>query len=238
MIKHFKTIAIILSLVAFVPTASYALDAKQKDDKIIFTLSAKDWVTTKTARVFINVEAAVTQKTANNMRKKMINAVNSVAKSDWRLVNFRRNQDKTGMEHWSASFEARLPEIILSSLNEQAKKKSIAGMQIKIRNIDFSPTLEERQEVKNKLRRKIYELAKIQLDEFNKTTNKLYRIAMVDFTGRAHAFRNNRSYRNMEMMADKAMVSSAPMPSIKKSEKVIITATIILAAKPENKIVQ
>lgn len=232
MMKYLKILTLTLPLLALSAPTAQAWDNKPADDTVVFKLSAEDWVLTQTARVIVSVEAAVTKNTAGGMRKEMTKAVDGVVKAKWRLTNFRRNQDKTGMERWSATFEARLPEAVLSGLSEQAKKKSKAGMQIRIRNMDFSPTLAERQDVKSTLRSKIYNMAKAQLDELNKSiTGRTYRIAMVDFTGRA-PIQPRRNYRskNREMMSISSDMGGAQ--SMEKSEKMVLSANIVLAAEP------
>ena len=77
------------------------------DDRVVFDVSAEDWVTTKTAHVSVTVEAAVNASTAGTMREDMIKMVNNLAKADWRLTSFDRSQDQTGMERWSVIFETR-----------------------------------------------------------------------------------------------------------------------------------
>ena len=99
---------------------------EKPDDRVIIELSAEDWVTTHTANVTVWVEAAVTDSTAATMRADMLNAVQSIVKTDWRLISFNRSQDQTGMEHWSAQFQARVAENQLGGLHETAKKLSRA----------------------------------------------------------------------------------------------------------------
>ncbi len=86
----------------------------------------------------------------------MTKAVNNLAKADWRLTSFNRSEDQTGLERWSATFEARLPETDLNGLAETAKKISKAGMQLTIADIDFSPTLEEMETARAGLRTQVY----------------------------------------------------------------------------------
>jgi hypothetical protein len=126
-------------------TASARAEDFKPDDQVVFDLSSETWVTTKSARVFLSVEAAVTASNAGAMRTSMMKAVNDVVKADWKLTSFGRSQDQTGMERWSAQFEARVPENDLNNLSDNAKKNSKAGMQITVGGVDFSPTLEERQ---------------------------------------------------------------------------------------------
>ena len=52
-IKHFT---LTLILIAFLVPSAHAWENKPEDDKVMFNLSVEDWVTTKTARVVINVD--------------------------------------------------------------------------------------------------------------------------------------------------------------------------------------
>jgi len=206
------------------------------DDHVVFTLSAENWVTTKTARVTLNIEAAVTGKTSGSMRATMTKAVNDVVKADWRLIAFSRNQDQTGMERWSALYEARVPENELNGLPEKAKKNSKAGMQITISNIDFSPTLEETQAVIGQTRTQIYKQAADQLAALNATlTGRAYRIAAIDFSGDNQAgggYNRAKMARPMMTMANNRNVPEmdSAMPAMEKSEKITLHARVTLAA--------
>lgn len=55
-------------------------DEIKMDDRVVFDIAAEDWVSTKTARVVVSVEAAVTGNTAGTMRADMTKAVNDLVK--------------------------------------------------------------------------------------------------------------------------------------------------------------
>jgi hypothetical protein len=211
------------------------------DDRVMFDLSAEDWVTTKTAHVTATVEAAVTAGTAGATRAEMTKVVNDLAKADWRLTSFDRSQDQTGMERWSATFEARLPENDLGGLNETAKKLSKAGLQLTIADIDFSPTLEETEAVRGTLRAQIYKIANDQLAVLNAALpGRNYRIALVNFTGTGDdtvPMPQVVRGRLAAPMAATAMIAPEPPPQIapplERAEKVSLTARVIFAATPE-----
>ncbi|MFA6280858.1 MAG: hypothetical protein WC612_08780 [Bdellovibrionales bacterium] len=218
---------------------AHAEEAKP-DDSVVFDLSAEQWVTTKTARVMLSVEAAVTNNTAGTMRASMTKAVGDMVKADWRVVSFNRGQDQTGMERWSALYEARVPENELSGLSDKAKQNSKAGMQITVNNIDFSPTLEENQAATGQLRTQLYKMANEQLSALNATiTGRSYRIAMIDFAneGMPHSPRPAMFARGKAMMHTmEAMAGGSPdgdsMPPMERSEKLLLTARVVLSAVP------
>ncbi|MDP9127260.1 MAG: hypothetical protein M3N08_03225, partial [Pseudomonadota bacterium] len=171
-------------LLAGAPLTAHAEETPKADDRVTLDLSAEDWVTTQTARVAINVEAAVTDKTAGVMRADMIKAVNDLVKTDWRLTEFNRVQDQTGLERWSAIYEARVPEAQLNGLGEAVKKSSKAGMQLSIGDIDFTPTLAEMESTRAALRSQIYKQANDQLGVLNAAIpGRGFRIAFINLTG-------------------------------------------------------
>jgi len=218
--------------------ASFALpafaDESKRDDTVAYTISAEDWVTTKTARVTLSVEASVTSSNAGAMRTDMAKAVNDAAKADWRLTEFNRSQDQTGMERWSVSFESRLPESTLGGLADAAKKASKAGMQIRVADVDFSPTLEETEAVRAALRAKLMKAAADQLTAVNAALpGKNYRIANISFDPQVMPMRGGYRAKGMDnamLMAAAPMPESAPAQE--RAQKLVMQARVVYAAVP------
>ncbi|MER2520028.1 MAG: SIMPL domain-containing protein [Bdellovibrionales bacterium] len=215
-----------------------AEEPQKIQDTVTFTLSAEDWISTKTARVMINVEAAVSGNAAATARGDMLKAVENLAKTDWKLTGFTRSQDQTGLERWSASFEARLPENTLGGLHDAAKKAGKAGMQLSVAAIDFSPTLDETETTRAALRTKIYKNAADQLTALNAALpGRNYRIAEIILVDEGMP----QPYVVSEMMGSKrqltAMASSIPTDMnnatpMERSEKISVSAMVKLAAVP------
>jgi hypothetical protein len=239
--KYALALAAVVGLIFFGATAR-ADEPKEPrpDDRVIFNLSAEDWVTTKTAHVEVNVDAAVSGAGAATARGDMLKAVGDLAKADWRLTSFTRSQDQTGLERWSAIFEARLPESELGGLGDAARKVSKAGMQVSIGNIDFTPTLDEMETARSGLRAQIYKLASEQLTALNGSLpGRNYRIALVDFTSddeeeppMPQVFHG--PIRAMAMANGAAPQPEAPSAApIERAEKITLTAHVVLATTPE-----
>jgi hypothetical protein len=232
----------IVSLFALVLAAPFSASAEEPkpDDTVAFDLSADDWVSTKTARVTIDVEAAVNASNEGTTRDDMIKSVNSVAKGDWRLIGFNRAQDNTGLERWSATFEARLPESALNGIQDTAKKAGHAGMQLTVNQIDFSPTLDETETVRANLRLKLIKEANDQLTTLNATLpGRNYRLSGLSFDGAvvepAEPVAVPMAMRRVPgpMMAMASVASSAPAPSIERSEQITMQAHVVYAASPQ-----
>ncbi len=209
-------------------------DEPKPDDRVVFDVAGEEWVTTKTAHVTVNVEAAVSGNNAGTMRADMIKSVNDLAKGDWRLTAFNRSQDQTGLERWSTTFEARLPENELNGLEDSAKKLSKAGMQITLGDINFSPTLEEMEAARSTLRARLYKTAIDQLATLNTSIpGRNYRIAVINFTGSGdEPAPMPHVVRGMMMTANAPAPAAPPM---ERAEKITMNARVVLAALPENK---
>lgn len=238
MTKLIKTSLLLAILALPLPHNAKANDYKP-DDMVAFNISAEGWVSTKSARVSLSVEAAVSGNSAGTMRTNMTKAVNDIVKADWRLISFNRSQDQTGLERWSAVYEARVLESELNGLHEKAKTTSKAGMQISISDIDFSPTLEETQATMAQLRTQLFKQANEQLAVLNSTIpGRNYRIGTISFGGQARSMvmggmadkKGGRAHF-MTAMAEPemAMDSAAPM---ERAEKITLTADIVYAALP------
>jgi len=152
-------------------------------DEIVLQLSAEDWVETKTARVIAAADVAIAGEARDAVRDRMLGALKKLSpEADWRLSQFARSQDSAGLERWRVTAEARLPEKALGGLDERAKSLSQPGLQLRVANIQFTPTLEEREATVAALRARIYEQAKQEAAAAAKTwPDRGYRVARVDF---------------------------------------------------------
>jgi len=232
-------------MLAFAAVLFFAPDANanpssqccdRNDDTVSFSLSAEDWVTTKTALVNVNVNASVKALDATNVRSEMLKSVNRLVKADWRLTAFNRSQDASGLESWSVSFEARVPENALDGLQDAAKKASKAGMAIRIASINFVPAAEEIEAVQSLLREKIFKQAVEQLDIINKNIpSRKFRIASISFAGASPA-----SFTRMQPMNPRVMMANADFAESMlagggeqaMSQKLSLTAQVVFATSP------
>ena len=151
-------------------------------DHVGFSLSAEDWVKTDTAEVTLAVEAASPGGDAGSARGEVMKAAQSVAEAPWQTVRFDRQQDQAGLDHWQALLRARLAEARLGGLGERARKASRAGLQLRVDQVEFTPTLAETEAVRTRLRAEIYRRATEELAAANKAfPDRGYRIAGIEF---------------------------------------------------------
>jgi hypothetical protein len=179
-------IAIAFSLVAPLAAAqapSPIVVYQPHDDTVGLSLALEDWVETQSARVELSIDASMPGSDAGKARGNMLDAVKSLSSgAEWRFTVFDRNQDASGLEHWHAVLEARLPEAKLGGLSDRAKESSKPGLQIAVQTVDFTPTLAETQAARFKLRGEMYKKVNEALAQLNQAEpDRKFRISNIDF---------------------------------------------------------
>lgn len=223
-------------ITALAPAPSMAQNASiiaypPQNDTVSMTLSAEDWVDTHTARTEIGIDAAMPGADAGKARGDMLAAVkNLAAGAEWRFTRFDRSQDASGLEHWQAALEARLPEAQLGGLADRAKQASKPGMQLRVDAVDFTPTLAETEAVRTKVRAELYKKINDALAQLNQAEpDRKFRIQAVHFGEQVSA----PVMTARKEMAVQGFMPSAPAPAepgLALSEKVRLTASVSFAA--------
>lgn len=206
------------------------------EDTITVQLSAEDYVTATTGKVTLNVSAALKDSDAANTRKEILSGAQKIAKTEWRMVNFNRSTDQSGLERWDATLEARLPEAQLTGVSNAAKSASRPGLQFNVGNVDLSPTLDEMEAGRAKLRETLMTKANQELARVNKNANgRTYRVGDIQYgmMGMPMPMVARAKFGRPEMMAMDA-VASAPASggsdSFSVDQKLEMTATVTYAA--------
>jgi len=201
-------------------------------DRVVFTLQAEDWVKTRTARVVISINAALKGEDAGRVRALALSSLDKLVsqnKPAWRITGFNRSSDAAGLERWRITAQSRLPESALGGLQARARRASRAGPQLRISQIDFTPTLAEREVVRARLRSRIYAMARAEIKRLKAAwPDRSYRVGQIDFT----------SHYSPPAMA-KRLMARAPQAEISAfdsgggvnvSQKLRARATIMLVA--------
>jgi hypothetical protein len=183
------TIIAALSLVAPLAAAQNSgpiIAYPPQNDTVSVSLALEDWVETQSARTELAIDASLPGSDAGKARSSMLDAVKTLASgAEWRFTSFDRNQDASGLEHWHAVLEARLPEAKLGGLADRAKQASKPGLQINVQNVDFTPTLAETETARAKLRGEMYKRVNEALAQLNQAEpDRKYRIARIAFSDR------------------------------------------------------
>ena len=196
-----------------------------QNDTVSMSLLTEDWVQTQTARTEMAVDASLPGSDAGKVRGDILTSVRSLAQ--WRFTVFDRNQDASGLEHWHAVVEARLPETQLGGLSDRAKQASKPGLQIKVQSVDFSPTLAEIEATRAKLRSDMYKKVNEALAQLNQSEpDRKYRIMHIDFNGLVTAPPLQKMARTMAAPMPDAEMSS----DVAVSEKAQLRANVTFAA--------
>lgn len=199
--------------------------------EVEFNVVTEKWVKTQTAKVTVNLHATVKQAELANIHHQILSVLKQLAdKGEWHITTFNRSQDSSGLEKIYVVAEARLDESLLADLHRRAKKLSQEGRTVRIQDIEFKPTLAETEQARADLRKLIYEQVKSEMAALNKVyTGRHYHVSEIDFQPTTQPMRRRLSKsRQYDMAAE--MVAS-PAPTLEVSDKVIMSAHVVLADK-------
>jgi hypothetical protein len=196
-------------------------------DQVIYQVSTEAWVTTKSADVNVTVDATMDKSGLTQMRADMMSNFKRIADVEWHITQFNRMQDASGLERINAVAQARVPEEKLSVVREQAKSVSRPGANYQVSNIQFTPTLAEIEKVRLTLRDELYQKINEEITRLNKVyPQQGYTVHRIDFLGmmapNAESQQVNRSAKVMMVQAD--------IPSLVVSNKLQVSADVIIAA--------
>lgn len=196
-------------------------------DQVILTLSAENWVESDTARVAVGIDAALPGADAGRVRHEMMAALRRLAPdAGWRFVRFERRRDASGLERWSARAEARLPQGALGGLETRADQLSRPGLQVRVEETDFAPTLAEIEAANARLRTEIYARAGAELERLNRAfPDRDYRVATIDFV---HGPDVPLEHQADRMTARALAAPAAESAGFGVSEKLTVSARIVL----------
>jgi hypothetical protein len=194
---------------------------------ITLQLKSEQWLATKTALVTVAVNAAVNDQGVEKIQNDAMQKLSQIAiKTEWHIVSFNRQQDKSGLESVAIRAQARVAQSDLSGLRNAAKMLSKPGEAFTIDNIEFTPTEDETRATNVMLRTDIYTQARHEIDVLNATypTQKYY-LHQIDFIQTSPV---------MPMAANafmtKAAVGATPLAVGNKAQ---LQATVVLASQPE-----
>ncbi|MBP9726722.1 MAG: hypothetical protein KBD83_04580 [Gammaproteobacteria bacterium] len=150
-----------LSLVAFacasVFATSYAED-QNCQNQISMQLQEEGWVTSKTALVTVNIQAATSKDSSSKLIAQVTNKLKSIVtdSTPWRLVDLSTEKNPAGLLAISAKMSSRLNNDQVAQLQGAIDTLNKAGEQYKIENIDYQPELAEIAAENTRLRSLIY----------------------------------------------------------------------------------
>ncbi|KTD46465.1 hypothetical protein [Legionella quateirensis] len=225
-----KQVTGILALMAFTPIALAGDDVPQLVlDKVLFQISAKQWVTTQTALLNVSINVTLSSADLVRARADIMDSLNKIAKGDWHLIEFDRSQDSSGLEKLFVQAQARVDQSALTDIYQNAKSVSMPGAKYEISGVEFKPSLEETQAVRAKVREKLYQQVTEELSRMNKAyPTQNYSLSNLVFFEGDNIPPQPRPYQAKEMNTV-VMAAAAPAP-LTVSNELVLTAYVEAAS--------
>lgn len=160
-----------------VPVADYP-----KQNTISYQLSVEKWVNTDSAKVDVVVNASLDQQGMQDLQQKIEQNLASIAKADWRIVQFNRQESQSGLETVNVLAEARIPTVQIGDIRKKAEDLTKPGMKYQVSDISYAPTMDEMQKAEMDLRNQIYQQVHNEIEELDKTyKNQDFYVSDIEF---------------------------------------------------------
>ncbi|KTD05303.1 hypothetical protein OQJ19_03965 [Fluoribacter gormanii] len=199
-------------------------------DKIDFQLSAKQWVTTQTALLGVNINVTLTSADLVKARADIMERLNKIAKGEWHLTAFDRSQDSSGLEKLYVQAQARVNQGALTDIYKNAKDVSLPGAKYEIASVDFKPSFDETQAVLSQIRQRLYQQVNDELARINKAyPGQNYSVSNLDFVDGNNPVQP-RPYQAKTMNTMMVGESAASAPALTVSNELILTAIVEVAS--------
>ncbi|MFC7048871.1 hypothetical protein [Emcibacter nanhaiensis] len=153
-------------------------------DSITLELATEEWLTTATAKVYLQIVAVFDQKQSGAVRQKVLAELAKVAPgTEWKFTGFNRREGSAGYEQWTINAESRIADTGIDGLRDKLKRASRTGFEVELQNVSYAPSEEEKQDHYRLLRRNIYQMAQKELANLNDLFPKRkYRITELTFS--------------------------------------------------------
>ncbi|CEG58208.1 conserved exported protein of unknown function [Legionella fallonii LLAP-10] len=200
-------------------------------DKVVFQVSAKQWVTTQTALLNVNINVTLNNADLVKARSEIMDSLNKIAAGDWHLLEFDRSQDSSGLEKLYVQAQARVDQATLTDIYQNAKNVTTPGTKYEVSGVEFKPSLEETQAVRAKIREQLYKQINDEIAQMNKAyPTQNYTVNNLVFVegGDGIVQPQPRAYQAKEMNV--MAVGSVPAPSLTVSNELTLTALVEAAS--------
>lgn len=199
-------------------------------DKVSFQVSAKQWVSTHTALLDVNINSTLTNADLVRARAEIILNLNKITAGDWHLLEFNRAQDTSGLEKLFVHAQVRVDQQALTDIYQHAKEVSKPGAQYTVSSIEFKPSLEEVQSARVAIRQQLYQ----QVNEEIARMNKAYPEQHYSVNNLTFVEDNNTPIAPMAMQAKAfnalAMSSAVASAPLSVSNELVIMAVVEAAS--------
>ncbi len=208
----------------------YATDPPQNFmlDTVNFEVAAKQWVSTQTALLTVNINASLSNADLVKTRADMMDSLGKIATGEWHITQFDRSQDNSGLEKLYVQAQARVVQSALTKVYQNAKSVSKPGATYGISSVEFKPSIDEVQQARVQLRERLYGQARDEMARINKLyagqNYSLYNLTFIE----GDAVPPPQILR--EKGAMNAMVMPAAAPALTVSNELTMTAIVQVAS--------
>jgi hypothetical protein len=201
-------------------------------NRVSISLSAEQYVPTKTALVSIGVNAGVNDAALQSIQDDILKKLSALSdKGEWHITSFNRTLDQSGLEKVQIEAQARLPTSALPNLRDKAKNMSKPGETYTLDNIEFTPSADELRDANTTLRGQVYQQAKDEVDRLNKMyPDQKFYVHSVNFI---NGMMPVVVPRPMAMMAMRAGNVQESENNLAVGDKLILNAVVVLASMPD-----
>ncbi|WP_028387569.1 hypothetical protein [Legionella fairfieldensis] len=228
-----RKLAAIVALATLSPLVS-AVDLPPRTilDKVVFQVSAKQWVTTQTALLTVAINATLSNADLVKARADIMSNLTKIATGDWQLTQFDRSQDSSGLEKLYVVAQARIPQAGLTDIYKHAKDVSKPGATYEIGSVEFKPGLAEIQQAKSQLREQLYQQVNNELSRLNKAyATQNYSVNRIIFFDGEPVLPLAKAYFNDQQINTAVMTAAAtPAPPVTVSNELVMGAVVELAS--------
>ncbi len=229
-----RKIAGALALLSLTPMAfAEIIVPKIVLDKVQFQIATKQWVSTQTALLSVNINVTLSSADLVKARADIMDRLNKIAKGDWHLIEFNRSQDNSGLEKLFVQAQARVDQSALTEIYQNAKSVSVPGARYDVGGVEFKPSLEETQVVRAKIREQLYQKVNEEIARINKVyPTQNYSVSNLVFV-EGDNVPQPREYLAKEM--NTMAVPAAAAPPLSVSNELVITAVVEAASNRTEK---
>ena len=200
-------------------------------DTVVFQVAAKEWVTTQTALLTVNINVTLNNADLVKARADIMSRLTKIAVGDWHLTQFDRSQDSSGLEKLFVQAQARVAQSSLTNIYQNAKSVSKPGASYEIGTVEFKPSLDEVQNVRTQLRARLYQQAHDELIRLNKTySSQNYSLNNLVFSeGDVMPLPQLKTFQARVGMVN-AMAEPAGAPALTVSNELVMSAVVQAAS--------
>jgi len=206
---------------------------KEELSRVSFSLETEVWIKAKTVRVVVGISMLGKESELLNMKGEALKELEKVLETEWKITGYRRQKDSSGLIRLNLRVETRIKENRLAGIFGKIKELSREGMQFRIVNLDFSPSVEEIEKAKSRGRAKIYGMVLNEAKSISKIYGKEFNIIKIeffDFKNQQWSGRRLGALKAQPMeMAEREPPKLKQIPIIRE-KKVVIKARVVLMA--------